>query len=73
MPELLGQHELITVPSYRLITVRDQDNDDGTGLDEAITEAQTAVVASTGYELVHTSALRTRVPERPARAQLPHR
>lgn len=52
MPELLGQHELIAVPSYRLITVRDQDNDAGVGLDEAITQAQTIVAASTGYELV---------------------
>jgi hypothetical protein len=56
VPELLGQHELITVPSYRLITVRDQDNDAGMDLDEAITEAQTAVVASTGYELVISCA-----------------
>lgn len=52
MPELLGRHELITVPAYRLLTLRDQDNDAGEGLDEAITQAQTAVVASTGYELV---------------------
>lgn len=56
MPELLGQHELITVPSYRLITVRDQDNDAGVGLDEAIAQAETAVVASTGYELVISCA-----------------
>ncbi|WP_434441593.1 hypothetical protein [Lentzea sp. E54] len=52
VPELLGQHEFTTVPSYRLITVRDQDNDAGEGVTEAITRAQTAVVASTGYELV---------------------
>ncbi|WP_112267063.1 hypothetical protein [Lentzea terrae] len=56
MPELLGQHELITVPSYRLITVRDQDCDAGVGVDEAIVRAGTAVVASTDYELVISCA-----------------
>ncbi|HUQ56328.1 hypothetical protein [Lentzea sp.] len=56
MPELLDQHELITVPSYRLITMRDEDNDAGAGLDEAITQADTVVVASTGYELVISCA-----------------
>lgn len=50
--EPLGRHELVAVASYRLITLRDQDNDAGVGLDEAIARAQTAVVASTGYELV---------------------
>ncbi|SDH33087.1 hypothetical protein SAMN05216553_11989 [Lentzea fradiae] len=56
MPELLGQHELITVPAYRLLTVRDQANDAGVGLDEAITRARATIVASTGYELVITCA-----------------
>ncbi|MGI5506348.1 hypothetical protein [Lentzea sp. CA-135723] len=56
MPELLAQAELITVPSYRLLTVRDQDNDAGEGVDEAITRAQISVAASTGYELVISCA-----------------
>ncbi|MFJ8962765.1 hypothetical protein ACIRG5_25575 [Lentzea sp. NPDC102401] len=56
MPELLGQAELITVPSYRLLTVRDQDNDAGLGADEAITQAQASNAASTGFELVISCA-----------------
>ncbi|HEX7303809.1 hypothetical protein [Lentzea sp.] len=55
-PELLARHELVTVPGYRLVTVRDQENDAGAGLDEALARAAAAVVASTGYELVISCA-----------------
>jgi hypothetical protein len=43
--------QLVTVPSYRLITLRDQDNDAATGADEAIERARHSIAASTGYEL----------------------
>jgi hypothetical protein len=48
---MLAEHELRTVPAYRLITLRDQDNDADTGGREAIDQAQSSVAASTGYEL----------------------
>jgi hypothetical protein len=51
IPRLLAEHELRTVPAYRLITLRDQDNDADTGGREAIDQAQRSIVASTGYEL----------------------
>jgi hypothetical protein len=43
--------QLVAVPSYRLITLRDQDNDAATGADEAIEQARHSIAASTGYEL----------------------
>ncbi len=47
----IAEHEMTTVPAYRLITLRDQDNDAGVGSAEAIDRAATSVVAGTGYEL----------------------
>ncbi|MFC4086636.1 hypothetical protein [Amycolatopsis samaneae] len=44
-------YQLRTVPAYRLITLRDQDNDAGVGARDAIERAGTTIVASTGYEL----------------------
>ncbi|MET9230046.1 hypothetical protein [Lentzea sp. NPDC003310] len=52
MPELLGQQEFVSVPSYRLMSVRDYENDAGVGFEEALDRSQTEFVASTGYELV---------------------
>ncbi|WP_394618298.1 hypothetical protein JNUCC0626_04120 [Lentzea sp. JNUCC 0626] len=56
MTEPAEHVELITVPSYRLLTLRDQDNDADEGVDEAISQALTAVAASTGHELVISCA-----------------
>lgn len=41
----------VTRPAYRLLVLRDADNDAAVGADEAIREIQTAVVATTGYEI----------------------
>ncbi|VVJ17695.1 Uncharacterised protein [Amycolatopsis camponoti] len=47
----IAEFAMTTVASYRLITLHDQDNDAGVGSAEAIDRLETAIAASTGYEL----------------------
>ncbi|MFI5586310.1 hypothetical protein ACIA5G_14810 [Amycolatopsis sp. NPDC051758] len=47
----LATYQLVTVPSYRLITLRDQDCDAAPDSDGTIDDARRAVAASSGYEL----------------------
>ncbi|WP_216216864.1 hypothetical protein [Amycolatopsis aidingensis] len=51
MSHLLAEHHFVTVASYRLLTLRDQDCDAGVNADHAIDEAAENIAASTGYEL----------------------
>jgi hypothetical protein len=47
----LATYQLVTVPSYRLITLRDQDCDAAPDSAGTIDDARRAVAASDGYEL----------------------
>jgi hypothetical protein len=51
MARPIAEHEMTTVAAYRLLTLRDQDNDAGVGSAAAIDRLSTSVAASTGYEL----------------------
>ncbi|MEV6643815.1 hypothetical protein [Amycolatopsis sp. NPDC051371] len=51
MARSIAEHEMTTVAGYRLLTLRDQDNDAGVGSSAAIDRLKTSIVAGTGYEL----------------------
>lgn len=52
MPDQLDRYELISVPSYRLITLRDQDNDATPDPIQLITDAEANTAAANEYELI---------------------
>ncbi|CCH30931.1 hypothetical protein ABZ816_01525 [Actinosynnema sp. NPDC047251] len=47
----IGHHRLVSRPAYRLITLRDIDNDAGVGTEDALRRSYADVVAASDYEL----------------------
>lgn len=50
-PRLLADYHLVTVPAYRLITLRDQGIGPGADPGPIVRQAQEHIAANTGYEL----------------------
>jgi hypothetical protein len=48
----LAEYHLRTVPEYRLVTLRDPENDAGVDVGRVVRTAEREVAASTGYEIV---------------------